>query len=125
MPKEQQEEIEKYKQLKQEMMERQREEDLKREQMKSSQGKSTGAGGTGGLKKGAGQDRRGMAMRSDGPGGGGGENDVQIPSKLKDVIEESDEEYPIYFDDPEELIEIFSILEEKNLFLIQQGQEAE
>ena len=56
-------------------------------------------------------------MRTDGPGAGG-ENDVQIPSKLKDVIEESDEEYPIYFDDPEELIEIFSILEEKNLFLI-------
>ena len=65
------------------------------------------------LKK-AGQ--RGGALRGDGQGGG--ENDVQIPSKLKEVIEESDEEYPIHFENPDELLEIFSILEEKNLFLI-------
>jgi hypothetical protein len=55
-------------------------------------------------------------MKSDIPGG---ENDVQIPTKLKEVIEESDEEYPLFFEDPDELLEIFSILEEKNLFLIQ------
>ena len=49
------------------------------------------------------------------------ENDVQIPPKLKDVIEESDDEYPLTFRDPDQLLEMFSTLEEKNLFLIQQG----
>lgn len=47
------------------------------------------------------------------------DNDVQIPSKLKDVIEDSDDDYPLHFSDPEQLLEIFSTLEEKNLFLIQ------
>jgi hypothetical protein len=45
-------------------------------------------------------------------------NDVQIPNKLKEVIEESDDEYPLYLDETDQLLEIFSTLEEKNLFLI-------
>ena len=53
------------------------------------------------------------------------DNDVQIPAELRDVIEESDDEYPLHFEEPDQLIEMFSTLEEKNLFLIQQGQEAE
>lgn len=31
----------------------------------------------------------------------------------------------MFFKDPDQLLEIFATLEEKNLFLIQQGQEAE
>lgn len=46
------------------------------------------------------------------------ESEVQIPPKLKEVIEESDDEYPINFKDSDQLLEIFSTLEEKNLFLI-------
>lgn len=49
------------------------------------------------------------------------ENEISIPQKLKDVIEESDDDYPLYFKKPDELLEIFATLEEKNLFLIQQG----
>jgi len=49
------------------------------------------------------------------------DNDVNIPGKLREVIEESVDEYPLTFNDPDELLEIFSTLEEKNLFLIQQG----
>jgi hypothetical protein len=44
---------------------------------------------------------------------------VQIPNNLKDIIDESDDEYPEIFKNPEDLMEIFSNLEEKNLFLIQ------
>lgn len=44
---------------------------------------------------------------------------MQIPTKLKEVIEESDDEYPLNFDEPDSLLEIFATLEEKNLFLIQ------
>lgn len=47
------------------------------------------------------------------------ENEVQIPAKLREVIDESDEEYPLHFNKPDELLEIFATLEEKNLFLIQ------
>ncbi|MFS8159528.1 MAG: hypothetical protein ACMG6E_04815 [Candidatus Roizmanbacteria bacterium] len=50
---------------------------------------------------------------------------MNIPGQLKDVIEESDDEYPLNFQNSEDLLEIFGILEEGNLFLIQQGQEAE
>lgn len=62
-------------------------------------------------------------MTNNNAGGGGGtlkndDNDVNIPAKLREVIEESDDEYPDHFSEPEELLEIFSTLEEKNLFLI-------
>lgn len=55
----------------------------------------------------------------------GTDNEVNIPAQLKDVIEESDDEYPLNFQNSEDLLEIFGILEEGNLFLIQQGQESE
>lgn len=57
--------------------------------------------------------KKGQAAKND-------QNDeVQIPQELKEVIEESDDEYPLHFDMTEELLEIFATLEEKNLFLIQ------
>ena len=46
------------------------------------------------------------------------DNDVIIPENLKEFIEESDDEYPLNFEEPDQLLEIFSTLEEKNLFLI-------
>jgi hypothetical protein len=36
-----------------------------------------------------------------------GEGDVTIPSKLKEVIEESDDEYELFFEDTEGMIEMF------------------
>lgn len=44
---------------------------------------------------------------------------------MKELIEDSDDEYKPCFQHPDQLLEIFATLEEKNLFLIQQGQEAE
>jgi len=34
------------------------------------------------------------------------------------VIEDSDNEYELFFENPDQLLDIFSNLEEKNLFLI-------
>lgn len=48
-----------------------------------------------------------------------------IPKDLRDLIEDSDDDYKPCFENPDQLLEIFAGLEEKNLFLIQQGQEAE
>ena len=46
------------------------------------------------------------------------------PPKLQELFEDDeDEEYPLPFSDPDDLMNIFSDLEEKNLSLIQQGQE--
>ena len=50
---------------------------------------------------------------------------MQIPKDLREVIEDSDDEYELFFESPDQLLEIFATLEEKNLFLIQQGQEYE
>lgn len=47
------------------------------------------------------------------------DNDVVIPKDLRDLIEDSDDDYQPYFEKPEQLLEIFAGLEEKNLFLIQ------
>ncbi len=41
-----------------------------------------------------------------------------IPPKLKDLIDEPDVDYDMYFTAPDQLLEFFAILEEKNLFLI-------
>jgi hypothetical protein len=43
---------------------------------------------------------------------------LAIPNKLKEIIDEDVDDYPIYFTNPGELLEIFATLEEKNLFLI-------
>ena len=50
---------------------------------------------------------------------------MQIPNDLKELIEDPNDVYDLYFKNPDQLLEIFATLEEKNLFLIQQGQEAE
>lgn len=50
---------------------------------------------------------------------------MAIPKDLREVIEDSDDDYPLFFAEPDQLLEIFSTLEEQNLFLIQQSQEIE
>ena len=54
-------------------------------------------------------------------------HDFVYPDKLRELYELDDEneEYPVPFQNPEDLIKIFSELEEKNLALIQEGQENE
>jgi hypothetical protein len=49
----------------------------------------------------------------------------QTPSIDDEVLTSSDEEVPMYFKVPTQLLETFSTLEEENLFLIQNTQEAE
>jgi hypothetical protein len=53
--------------------------------------------------------------------------DLQIPPDLLEIIEDPDEEteYPVPFDSPDELMKIFTELEDQNLFLIGQSQENE
>jgi len=78
-------------------------------------------GGPGGKKKG----RRGR-----GRGAGEGERiAVDLPpepdyDKLVPV-EKSEEELPMYFKEPQQLLDVFTALEEQNLFLIQNSQETE
>lgn len=57
------------------------------------------------------------------------EAELNIPSELKVIIDdsESDDEkaMPLMFTDPNELMDLFTNLEEKNLFMITICQEAE
>ena len=56
------------------------------------------------------------------------DNDLNIPQELRDIIEDSEDEetaMPLRFNDPDELSEIFSTLEEQNLFMINICQEYE
>jgi hypothetical protein len=46
-------------------------------------------------------------------------NDLNIPQKLRDIIDDTDDNYRAPFKNPDELMAIFENLEEKNLFLIQ------
>lgn len=48
----------------------------------------------------------------------------QIEQQFEDV-ESSGEEMPLYFEEPKQLLEIFTALEESNLFLIQNSQDTE
>ncbi|CAM9264981.1 unnamed protein product [Ectocarpus fasciculatus] len=51
---------------------------------------------------------------------------IPLPPKLEDeVVEVVDREPEMYFSDPQQLMDIFSALEEQNLFLIQNSQETE
>jgi hypothetical protein len=51
---------------------------------------------------------------------------VPLPPKLEDeVVELPEEEPPMYFVEPKQLMDIFASLEEQNLFLIQNNQETE
>jgi len=53
--------------------------------------------------------------------------DLQIDDKLLELIEDPDEdaEYPVPFESPDELMKIFTELEDQNLFLINQSQDNE
>ena len=53
--------------------------------------------------------------------------DLQIDDKLLELIEDPDEdaEYPVPFESPDELMKIFTELEDRNLFLINQSQDNE
>jgi hypothetical protein len=53
------------------------------------------------------------------------EAELNIPPELKEIIDDSDDELPLRFDSPADLMEIFSVLEEKNLFLIKRCQDSE
>jgi len=56
------------------------------------------------------------------------ESKVVIPPapRLEDeIVEMPEEEVPMFFKDPQQLMDIFSALEEQDLFLIQNGQETE
>lgn len=68
----------------------------------------------------------------DNNGGIGGGNDsprlnIPPPPRLEDEpdVEIEDEEVPMYFTHPQQLMDIFAALEEQNLFLIQNSQETE
>ena len=56
------------------------------------------------------------------------DNDLNIEQELRDIIEDSEDEetaMPLRFTDPNELMEILSTLEEKNLFMIELCQNVE
>ena len=53
------------------------------------------------------------------------EAQLNMPQELKEIIEDSDDELPLRFNDPSDLMEIFNVLEEKNLFLIKRCQDSE
>jgi hypothetical protein len=62
--------------------------------------------------------------------GGGGDSprlNIPPPPRLEDEpeVEIEDEEAPMYFTHPQQLMDIFAALEEQNLFLIQNSQETE
>lgn len=46
------------------------------------------------------------------------ESDLNIPKELKFLVDDSDDDIELGFDSPEQLMDIFSHMEEKNLFLI-------
>lgn len=52
------------------------------------------------------------------------EEDTYLPPDF-DLEDDSDDDIPMYFQHPQQLMEIFSALEEQNLFLIQNSQETE
>ena len=52
-------------------------------------------------------------------------NNGQIDKELLEIIEDSDEEFDMFFSKPEQLEDLFSFLEEKNLLLINTTKERE
>lgn len=53
------------------------------------------------------------------------EADLNIPPELREIVDDSDDDFPLRFKDHNELMDIFSTLEENNLLEIQRMQEAE
>lgn len=46
------------------------------------------------------------------------EADLNIPPELREIVDDSDDDFPLRFNDHSELIDIFSTLEENNLLEI-------
>jgi hypothetical protein len=70
--------------------------------------------------------RRGIPQSTDDDDVDEVENRLPIAPRLEDeTVEIPDEEPPMYFSDPQQLMDIFAALEEQNLFLIQNSQETE
>lgn len=53
------------------------------------------------------------------------EADLNIPQELRQIVDDPDDDFPLRFKDHNELIDIFSTLEENNLLEIQRMQESE
>lgn len=79
---------------------------------------------------GAGNNQRSGQNQKNQAGGEGDQDANKEENKYPDLeeilyIDDIDESYDVPFSNPDELMAIFSELEDKNLSLIQQGQEAE
>lgn len=76
-----------------------------------------------------GQPKSGAGSRSkEGKQGGAVPNldtELNIPAELQPIIDDSDDDFPLKFNDHTELIDIFSALEENNLLEIIRMQESE
>ena len=53
------------------------------------------------------------------------EADLNIPAELREIVDDSDNEFPLRFEQQDELMDIFTTLEENNLLEIQRMQESE
>lgn len=53
------------------------------------------------------------------------EADLNIPPELREIVDDSDDDFPLRFKDHNELNDIFSTLEENNLLEIIRMQESE
>jgi hypothetical protein len=93
--------------MRKKMAKKRREEQQRREQLSSSHGGLNNQERQNQAKKGKKKVGDTLQNKAD-----NGEGDVQIPAKLKDVIEDSDDDYPLFFEDTEELLEMFATLEE-------------
>ena len=64
-----------------------------------------------------GKDQRGASSEAKGAAASI-EVDLNIPPELREIVDDSDDEFPLRFKNHEELIDIFSTLEENNLLEI-------
>jgi hypothetical protein len=94
----------------------------------SGSSSSRGGGGGGGGNQGAGSSSAlAASLQRKGKGGdGASRSKVGAGARTEeDEADSSGEELPMYFTNPKQLLDIFTALEEKNLFLIQNSQETE
>lgn len=75
-----------------------------------------GKSGQGNLK--GGKDKRGASKDAQKQAQANLEADLNIPEELRDIVDDSDDDFPLRFKDHNELIDIFSTLEENNLLEI-------
>lgn len=64
-----------------------------------------------------GKDQRGASSEAKGAAASI-EADLNIPPELREIVDDSDDDFPLRFKNHEELIDIFSTLEENNLLEI-------